>query len=119
VPEPALVLSPVEAVDERKLEALAKAAEPLPSVAAVPAKAVSEEELRQADEKLASLLKKPGGGIPLEVELRLCSPECCFPHPDPLPWEREQFSTAWERSLAGDDVRRSQESSLSQGRGLG
>ena len=63
VPEPAPLLSPVEAVDERKLEALAKAAEPLPSVAAVPAKAVSEEELRQADEKLASLLKKPGGGV--------------------------------------------------------
>ena len=62
-PEPAPVRSPVETVDEQKLEALAKAAEPLPSVAPVAAKPVSEEELRQADEKLASLLKKPGGGV--------------------------------------------------------
>jgi ABC-2 type transport system ATP-binding protein len=58
-PAPAPV--PVETTDQRKLEALTKAAEPIPPApAATPAasKPASEAELRQANEKLASLVKK-------------------------------------------------------------
>ena len=62
-PAPAPLLEPAVKVDERKLEALAKAAEPAaPAPAATPAAAtpVSAEELRKADEKLAGLVKKQG-----------------------------------------------------------
>ncbi len=52
---------PVETVDRQKLEALTKPAVPVaPAPAAVPAaaKPLSAEDLRQADEKLASLVRK-------------------------------------------------------------
>jgi ABC-2 type transport system ATP-binding protein len=57
--------APVDTLSQQKLEALTKPAEPVaPAAAATPAAArpVSEEELRKADEKLASLLKKQNGG---------------------------------------------------------
>jgi ABC-2 type transport system ATP-binding protein len=59
---PAPAPTPVETVDETKLDALTKSAEPVapvesaPTPAAGPAKPVSDEELRQADEKLSALL---------------------------------------------------------------
>ena len=56
--------APVETVDRQKLEALAKPAEPVaPASAAAPAaaKPASEAELRKADEKLASLVRKHNG----------------------------------------------------------
>ncbi|MGO8926900.1 MAG: ABC transporter ATP-binding protein [Limisphaerales bacterium] len=55
---------PVETLSQQKLEALTKPAEPVtPASAAAPgtAKQVSAEELRQADEKLASFVRKPSG----------------------------------------------------------
>ena len=58
---PAPAPAPVDTADQQKLEALTKAAEPVasaPAAAPAAAKPVSEEELRKADEKLASLLKK-------------------------------------------------------------
>jgi len=60
VPAPASAPAPVDTLSQQKLEALTKPAEPAaPSTAAAHAAArpVSEEELRKADEKLASLLK--------------------------------------------------------------
>jgi len=59
--EPAPVLEPAIKVDQQKLEALTKAAEPVSKPAsAAPATTgtVNKEELRKADEKLASLVKK-------------------------------------------------------------
>ena len=56
---------PAITVKEEKLAALTKPAEPAaPASAASPSavRPVSEEELRQADEKLAALVKKPNGG---------------------------------------------------------
>ena len=55
---------PVETVDRQKLEALARPTEPVSPVPAAPAaaaKLASEEELRKADEKLASLVRKHNG----------------------------------------------------------
>jgi hypothetical protein len=55
----------VDTLSQQRLEALTKPAEPVaPAAVAAPATArpVSEEELRKADEKLASLLKKQNGG---------------------------------------------------------
>ncbi len=54
--------APAETLNQQKLAALTKPAEPVtPAPAAAPAasKPVSEEELRKADEKLASLVQKP------------------------------------------------------------
>jgi ABC-2 type transport system ATP-binding protein len=65
VPAPDSAPAPVDTLSQRRLEALTKPAEPVAlAAAAVPAAAspVSQEELRKADEKLASLLKKPNGG---------------------------------------------------------
>jgi ABC-2 type transport system ATP-binding protein len=61
---PAATPHPVEALNQQKLEALTKPAEPgAPAPAAAPAAAtpVSEAELRKADEKLASLVRKQNG----------------------------------------------------------
>ena len=58
---PAPAPAPVETVDQQKLTALTKAAEPIaPAPAAAPAAAspASEAELRKANEKLASFVKK-------------------------------------------------------------
>lgn len=58
------VPAPVETVDQQRLEALARPTEPAsPAPAAPPAaaKQASEEELRKADEKLASLVRKHNG----------------------------------------------------------
>ena len=63
-PAPAPAPQPVETLSQQKLEALTKPAEPVaPAPAAAPAaaKPVSEEELRKADEKLASLVRKQNG----------------------------------------------------------
>ena len=52
-------------MSQQRLEALTKPAEPVALAAATAPAAerpVNEEELRKADEKLASLLKKPNGG---------------------------------------------------------
>jgi len=65
-PQPAAPASvpppePAETVDRQKLEALTKPAQPVaPAAAPAPAaaKPLSAEELRQADEKLASLVRK-------------------------------------------------------------
>jgi ABC-2 type transport system ATP-binding protein len=68
-PAPAPAPAPVAAPNQQKLAALAKPAEPaapLPTAATAAAKPVSEEDLRKADEKLASLLKKQGGGNPAD-----------------------------------------------------
>ena len=68
-PAPDSAPAPVDTLSQQRLEALTKPAEPVaPGAAAAPAAArpVSEEELRKADEKLASLLKKPNGG-PLDT----------------------------------------------------
>jgi hypothetical protein len=60
---PAPVPQLVETVDEQKLEALTKPTEPVapgkPAPAPEGARPASDEELRKADEKLASLLGKP------------------------------------------------------------
>jgi ABC-2 type transport system ATP-binding protein len=60
---PVPVPQPAETVGQKKLEALARPAEPVapgkPAPTAGAAKQVSDEELRQADEKLSSLLNKP------------------------------------------------------------
>jgi ABC-2 type transport system ATP-binding protein len=61
-PAPAEAPHPVEAQSQKKLEALTKPAEPaapVPTVATAAATPVSDAELRKADEKLASLLRKP------------------------------------------------------------
>jgi len=61
-PAPAVAASPVDTRSQLLLEALAKPAEvvgPTPATAPQAASRASEEELRKADEKLASLLKKP------------------------------------------------------------
>jgi ABC-2 type transport system ATP-binding protein len=53
--------SPVSSVSQQRLDALAKPAEassPLPAATPAAAKPLSAEELRKADEKLASLVKK-------------------------------------------------------------
>ena len=60
-PAPAPAPLPTEALDQRKLAALTKPAlpvAPVPAAAPMAAKPASEAELRQADEKLASLVKK-------------------------------------------------------------
>lgn len=60
-PAPAPAPTPEDTLDQQKLEALTKPAEPaIPAPTAAPAavQAASEEELRKADEKLASLVKK-------------------------------------------------------------
>ena len=59
-PKPAAPVAPAPPVDDKKLEALTKAAEPTPPPA--PPKPAAEEkpvDLSKADEKLSSLLKKP------------------------------------------------------------
>ncbi|MEJ5239160.1 MAG: ABC transporter ATP-binding protein, partial [Limisphaera sp.] len=54
--------APVEpAVDEKRLETLAAAAEPRGEEPAAPAAPAEEEALARADEKLANLLGKPKG----------------------------------------------------------
>jgi ABC-2 type transport system ATP-binding protein len=61
-PAPAPELPAAPAVRQEKLEALTKAtalAVPAPGTASVSGKRPDEEQLRKADEKLASLLKKP------------------------------------------------------------
>jgi ABC-2 type transport system ATP-binding protein len=61
---PAAAPHPAEALSHQKLEALTKPTEPgTPAPAATPAAAtpVSEAELRKADEKLASLVRKQNG----------------------------------------------------------
>jgi ABC-2 type transport system ATP-binding protein len=63
-PAPDSAPAPVDTLSQQRLEALTKPAEPVaPAATATPAAArpVSEEELRKANEKLASLLKKPNG----------------------------------------------------------
>jgi ABC-2 type transport system ATP-binding protein len=58
-PAPALALQLAETLSQQKLEALTKPAElVVPAPAARPA---TEEELRKADEKLASFVRKPNG----------------------------------------------------------
>ena len=60
-PAIAVAAPPAEPLDRQKLEALTRAAEPvLPAAPASPAavKAASEADVRKADEKLASLVKK-------------------------------------------------------------
>jgi len=64
-PTPASAPAPVDTLSQQKLEALTKPAEPVaPAAVAATAAAspVSQAELRKADEKLASLLKKQNGG---------------------------------------------------------
>jgi len=59
-PQPARAPEPTKSVDQEKLEALTKPAEPVPSPPAAspaPTPAVSEEVLRKAGEKLAALVK--------------------------------------------------------------
>jgi ABC-2 type transport system ATP-binding protein len=66
-PAPAPATAPVEVLNQQKLEALTRPAEPVvpaPGATSAAAKPLSEEELRKADEKLAALLKKPDGGQP-------------------------------------------------------
>jgi ABC-2 type transport system ATP-binding protein len=61
-PTPAPAPSPMESLNQEKLAALTKPSEPATPAPAVPSSAVkaeSHEELRKADEKLASLVKKP------------------------------------------------------------
>jgi ABC-2 type transport system ATP-binding protein len=61
---PAPTPSPADILSQQKLDALTKPTEPVVSVplgARVAAKPVSEAELRKADEKLASLVKKQNG----------------------------------------------------------
>ena len=61
VPTPAPAPKPAEALSQQKLEALTKPAEPVgpaPTAAPAAAKTGSAEELRQADAKLASLVRK-------------------------------------------------------------
>jgi hypothetical protein len=60
-PTPAPALQPVETLSQQKLEAMTKPAElvpPAPTAAPAAAKSVSAEDLRRADEKLASLVRK-------------------------------------------------------------
>ena len=63
-PTPVPASPPLETLSQQKLEALTKPPEPVsPTAAAGPAaaKPVGEEELRKADEKLASFVRKPNG----------------------------------------------------------
>ena len=63
-PAPAAAPHPVEALSQQKLESLTKPAEPVtqaPTAAPAAATPVSEAELRKADEKLASLVRKQNG----------------------------------------------------------
>jgi len=63
-PMPAPAPSPVDTLSQQKLAALAKPAEPVvpvPVAAPAAAKPVSTEELRKADEKLVSFVKKQNG----------------------------------------------------------
>ena len=63
-PMPVAVPSPAEILSQQKLEALSKPVEPAPlapSPSPAGAPPVSEAELRKADEKLASLVKKQNG----------------------------------------------------------
>jgi ABC-2 type transport system ATP-binding protein len=62
-PAPAPAPEPTEALTRLKLEALTRPAEPVPAAPTAPAaaKAASEEELRKADAKLASLVRKQNG----------------------------------------------------------
>jgi hypothetical protein len=59
-PAPASAPQPTETLRQEKLEALTKPAEPIAPAPAA-AKPVSEAELRKADEKLASLVRKQNG----------------------------------------------------------
>jgi ABC-2 type transport system ATP-binding protein len=64
LPTPAPAAAPMKTVDQRKLEALTRAKEPAAPAAAAAAPApspASEAELRKANEKLASLVKKQEG----------------------------------------------------------
>jgi ABC-2 type transport system ATP-binding protein len=64
-PAPDSAPAPLDTLSQQKLEALTRPAEPVapaPAAAPVAARPVNEEELRKADEKLASLLKKQNGG---------------------------------------------------------
>jgi len=63
VPAAAPAPQPVETRSQQKLDALTKPAAPVGPAAAVlaAAKPVSEEDRRKADEKLASLVRKPNG----------------------------------------------------------
>ncbi len=60
---PAPIPQPAESADQKKLDALARPAEPVapskPAPAAGATKQVSDPDLRKADEKLSSLLNKP------------------------------------------------------------
>jgi ABC-2 type transport system ATP-binding protein len=61
-PAPSPASPPVDTRSQQRLEALTRPAEPVasaPAAAPAAAKPVSEEELRKADAKLASLMKKP------------------------------------------------------------
>jgi len=61
VPTPAPAPKPAEALSQQKLEALTKPAEPVgsaPTAAPAAVKTGSAEELRRADAKLASLVRK-------------------------------------------------------------
>jgi ABC-2 type transport system ATP-binding protein len=62
-PSPAPATQPDETLSRQKLEALTKPTEPVgpPPAAPAAAKPVSEEDLRKADEKLASFVRKPNG----------------------------------------------------------
>ena len=59
---PAVITAPAprETLNQEKLAALSKPAEPVAPSSAAPVAAVNPEELRKADEKLAALLKQPG-----------------------------------------------------------
>jgi ABC-2 type transport system ATP-binding protein len=64
VPTPAPASPQLETLSQQKLEALTKSPESVsPAAAAAPAaaKPVGEDELRKADEKLASFVRKPNG----------------------------------------------------------
>jgi ABC-2 type transport system ATP-binding protein len=63
-PAPTPATQPDETLSRQKLDALTKSSEPVappPAAAPAAAKPVSEEELRKADEKLASFVRKPNG----------------------------------------------------------
>jgi ABC-2 type transport system ATP-binding protein len=65
-PAPTLAPSPADTLSQQRLEALTKPAEPVaPARGAAPTAAspISEEELRKADAKLASLVKKQDEGV--------------------------------------------------------
>ena len=58
-PAPKAAAEPIASVDQQKLAALAKPAEPISSAPAVESPARKVSDLEKAEEKLASLVKKP------------------------------------------------------------